>query len=129
MRDLAGKPPPDFIIFRRASFCKNTPKSVFNEIYNIQVFQDTYSQNGFFPHAFQSRDPAARPTRPPVMDHRLSNCFVSSISRFTGYQTGSCSSISRYTGYQHGLCSSISRFTGYQNDSFSNISNISRFPI
>ena len=47
-------------------FCKNTPKSVFNDTYNTMVFQDTYSQNGFFPHAFQSPDPAARPTRPPV---------------------------------------------------------------
>ena len=57
-------------------FCKNIKKSGFNDIYNIQFFQDTYSQNGFFPYAFQSPDPAARPTRPPVMDHRLSNWFV-----------------------------------------------------
>ena len=39
---------------------KNTKKSGFNDIYNIKVFQDTYSQNGFFPYAFQSPDPAAR---------------------------------------------------------------------
>ena len=78
MRDLGAFFGPISVIFRRAFFffCKNTPKSVFNDIYNIQVFQDTYSQNGFFPHAFQSPDPAARPTRPPVMDHRLSNWFV-----------------------------------------------------
>ena len=29
-------------------FCKHTKKSGFNDIYNIQFFQDTYSQNGFF---------------------------------------------------------------------------------
>ena len=37
MRDLAAKPPPNFIILRRASFCKNAPKSVFNDRYNIKV--------------------------------------------------------------------------------------------
>ena len=43
-------------------FCKNTPKSAFNNIYNIQFFQDTYSPNWFFPQMFQSPDPAARPS-------------------------------------------------------------------
>ena len=56
--------------------------SGFNDIYNIQFFQDTYSQNGFFPYAFQSPDPAARPPVRP--------------SWITGYQTGSCSSISQF---------------------------------
>ena len=46
-------------------FCQNTPKSEFKDIYNIQFFQDTYSQNGFFPYAFQSPDPAARPSARP----------------------------------------------------------------
>ena len=40
-------------------FCKHIKKSVFNDIYNIKVFQDAYSQHGFFPYAFQSPDPAA----------------------------------------------------------------------
>ena len=41
-------------------FCKNTKKSGFNDIYNIQFFQDTYSQNGFFRKCF------SHPTRPPA---------------------------------------------------------------
>ena len=59
MKDLGAFFGPIFVIFRRAPFFKNTPKSVFNDIYNIQVFQDTYSQNGFFPMLF------SHPTRPP----------------------------------------------------------------
>ena len=43
---------------------------------SMMLFQDTYSQNGVFPYAFHTPDPAARPARPPVMDHRLSNWFV-----------------------------------------------------
>ena len=48
-------------------------KSGFNDIYiythNIRVFLDTDSENGFFPYAFQSPDPAARPpARPSVLD-------------------------------------------------------------
>ena len=41
-------------------FCKNIKKSGFNDIYNIQFFQDTYSQNGFFRKCF------SHPTRPPA---------------------------------------------------------------
>ena len=31
-------------------------------IYDIQIFQDTSFQNEFFPYAFQTPDPAARPS-------------------------------------------------------------------
>ena len=41
-------------------FCKNIKKSGFNDIYNVKVFQDTYSQNGFFRKCF------SHPTRPPA---------------------------------------------------------------
>ena len=63
-------------------FCKNIKKSGFNDIYNIQFFQDTYSQNGFFRKCF------SHPTRPPVRPARP--------SWITSYQTGSCSSISQF---------------------------------
>ena len=40
---------------------RDTPgKSEFNDIYNVKVFQDTYSQNGFFRKCF------SHPTRPPA---------------------------------------------------------------
>ena len=136
MRDLGAKPPPNFIIFRRASFLKEYKKvRIQGYIYNILFFQDTYSQHGFVPYAFQSPDLAARPpVRPSWITGYQTGLFFSmsqftgyqtgsfsSISQFTGYQTGSCSSIYQFTGYQHGLCSSISRFTAYQNGSFSNM--------
>ena len=38
-------------------------------IYNIHIFQDTYSQHGFFPYAFQSPDPATRPPVQPSARH------------------------------------------------------------
>ena len=44
----------------RAFFEKHIPKSAFKDILYISVFQDTYPQNGFFPYAFQSPDPATR---------------------------------------------------------------------
>ena len=117
-------------------FCKNTKKSGCNDIYNIQFFQDTYSQNGFFRKCF------SHPTRPPVRPARP--------SWITGYQTGSCSSISQFKTEsnwfvfqyfsvqnwvklvrvpvflssklsQNGSCSSISQFKTDQNGWFSNI--------
>ena len=93
-------------------FCKNIKKSGFNDIYNIQFFQDTYSQNGFFRKCF------SHPTRPPVRPARP--------SWITSYQTGSCSSISQFTGHQTGSCSSISQFTSHWNDSCPNIG--ARYP-
>ena len=45
--------------------CKNVKMSIFNDIYNIKVFLDTDSENGFFPYASQSPDPAARPPAHP----------------------------------------------------------------
>ena len=115
-------------------FCKNIKKSGFNYIYNIEDFQDTYSQNGFFRKCF------SHPTRPPVRP-----------SWITSYQTGSCSSISQFRTEskwfvfqyfsvqnlvklvrvpvfltsklsRNGSCSSISQFTGYQSGSCSSIS-------
>ena len=83
----------------RAFFVKisNSQDSmIYTILYYIQFFQDTYSQHGFFPYAFQSPDPTARPPGRP--------------SWITGYQTGSCSIFSRLTGCQTGLFSSISRF-------------------
>ena len=56
-------------------FCKNIKKSGFNDIYNIQFFQDTYSQNGFFRKCFSQ------------------NGSCSSISQFKTDQNDSCSNI------------------------------------
>ena len=104
-------------------FCKNIKTSGFNDIYNIQFFQDTYSQKGFFPYAFQSPSPAARPpARPPVMDHRLSNWFV-----FQYFSVQNWVKLVRVPVFlssklsQNGSCSSISQFKTDQNDSFSNM--------
>ena len=67
-------------------FFVKTSKSQDSMIYTIlSFFRIHIPENGFFPHAFQSPDPAARP---PVMDHRLSNWFVFqyfSVHRFSNW--------------------------------------------
>ena len=57
-------------------FCKNIKKSGFNDIYNIQFFQDTYSQNGFFRKCF------SHPTRPPVRPSARHGSQVINLVRF-----------------------------------------------
>ena len=53
-------------ISARVFFCKNIKKSRSNDIYNIDIFLDTDSENGFFNQMFQSPDPAARPPACPA---------------------------------------------------------------
>ena len=60
------------IISARVFFCKNTPASVFNDIFYISVFSRNMFLKLIFSQMFQSPDPAARP---PLMDHRLSTCL------------------------------------------------------
>ena len=81
-RETAAK----FHHFSARIFFAKLPKSQDSMIYYILVFfPGTYSKNGFFPYAFQSPDPAARPAVRPSWITGYQNEWFSSISRITSY--------------------------------------------
>ena len=62
-RDLGAIPLPKCSISRRASFCKNTPKSAFNNIYDIDDFRIHIPKIDFSPKCLSHLTrPAARPS-------------------------------------------------------------------